>query len=195
MTDFFRQINFPNQQFKCFKAGDDSESLDLTVGIHNELNPGATESEILILQELIPENNKEIIDFYKLYNGISLYRNGETSGIEMCPINDLKKLNEDWKEWFSDYEEDELYDFQKDGVAFGEIAHSGNYFVFYEGRVFYSDHDEFEEKDLGETFNEFLQKIADDPADFLLEMGCYTRYSDGKTEEQWIPKEFNADES
>ena len=195
MTDFFRQINLRNQKFKCYKAGDKNESLDLTVDIHNELNSGATDDEILLLKTLIPDDNQEIIDFYKLHNGLDLYCNGEVCGLKISPIDDLKELNEDWKEWFSDYEDDELYDFQKGGFAFGEIAHSGNYFVFYEGKVFYSDHDEFEEKDLGNTFNEFLQKTVTDPAEFLYDMGCYTRYSDGKTDGQWIPKQFIADEN
>ena len=194
MTDFFRKIKLNNQRFKCYKAGDKSESLDLTVDIHNVLNSGATEKEILLLEELIPDKNKEIVQFYKVHNGLRLYCSGETSGVDICPISDLQGLNEEWKEWFTGYEEDELYDFQKNGYAFGEIAHSGNYFVFYEGKVFYSNHDEFEEKDLGKSFNEFLQKIVTNPADFLLDMGCYTRYSDGKTDEQWIPKKFYADE-
>lgn len=31
--------------------------------------------------------------------------------------------------------------------------------------------------------------IVEDPAEFLWARGCYTRYSDGKSDRQWIPKE------
>ncbi|MEQ9413502.1 MAG: SMI1/KNR4 family protein, partial [Cyclobacteriaceae bacterium] len=146
------------------------------------------------LKKLISDNNDQIVNFYKTANGLKLYCNGDTSGIEIYPIDQLSELNEEWKESFSDFEEDELYDFQKNGVAFGAISQSGNYFVLLDGKVYYSDHDGGDDTILGEDFNEFLDKTVTEPADFLYEMGCYTRYSDGKTAGQWIPKEFSADE-
>jgi hypothetical protein len=45
-------------------------------------------------------------------------------------------------------------------------------------------------KPLARSFAALLDRIADDPAKFLREVGCYTRYSDGKTDTQWIPNEF-----
>jgi hypothetical protein len=45
---------------------------------------------------------------------------------------------------------------------------------------------------IAESFEEFLDSILADPADFLNHLGCYTRYSDGKTDIQWIPKEYVA---
>jgi hypothetical protein len=43
---------------------------------------------------------------------------------------------------------------------------------------------------IARNFEEFLAMICADPADFLYQRGCYTRYSDGNTAIQWIPKEF-----
>ena len=195
MQDFLRHIKFGNQKFKCYLNSDENETLSLTVDIYNELNPGATDEEISLLTKLIPDNNEQIVAFYKLYNGIKLYCNADTSGLQFYSIGDLKALNDEWKEGHSDFEEDELYDFQKSGFAFGEISHSGNYFILFEGKVFYDDHDGGDDTTAGETFNDFLSKIVTNPADFLNEMGCYTRYSDGKTNGQYIPKVLVTDEN
>jgi hypothetical protein len=35
--------------------------------------------------------------------------------------------------------------------------------------------------------------VIKDPPGFLYQCGCFTRYSDGKTDIQWIPKEYVAD--
>ncbi|MFT3705944.1 MAG: SMI1/KNR4 family protein [Agriterribacter sp.] len=195
MQDFLRHINLENQKFKCYVNTDEEETITLTVDIHNILNDAASENEISLLRKLIPHNNGELIDFYTTHNGIKLYCNNDTSGIEFYAAKDLNKLNEMWKEELAYFEDYQLYDFQKGGVAFGEISHSGNYFVLFEGAVFYSDHDGEDEEAIGATFFDFLSKIADNPADLLFKMGCYTRYSDGKTNKQYIPKEFATTEN
>jgi hypothetical protein len=194
MTDFFKKIKRENQQFKCYKSGDGKEELKLVVPIHHNLNAPAGGQEIDILKKIVPVDNDQLIEFYKRCNGVKLYCNSDITGIEICPIDKLDELNAEWKESFSDFEEDELYEFQKGGIAFGTISMSGNYFVVYKGSVYYSDHDGGDDTVIGEDVNEFLNKTVDEPADFLYDMGCYTRYSDGKTSGQWIPKEFTADE-
>lgn len=190
MQDFLLHINSKNQKFKCYLNSDENETLTLTVDIYNELNEGATKNDIALLTQLIPENNNEITAFYKLYNGIKLYCNRDTSGLQFYPVGDLLDLNEEWKQEHLDFSEDELYDFQKGGVAFGDISHSGNYFIFFEGKIYYDDHDGGDNTPVGETFNKFLTNIITNPASFLYERGCYTRYSDGNTDGQYIPKEF-----
>ena len=195
MKDFLEHVKLSNPKFKCYLCTDKSETLSLTVDISNELNSGATESEITLLTKLISNDNQEIITFYKAHNGIKLYCNKGTFGLEFYSINGFEKMNEEWKEGLSDYEDDELYDFQKRGVAFGEISYSGNYFIFFEGKVYYDDHDGGDDTPIGETFYNFLSKITANPADFLYELGCYTRYSDGKTKGQYIPKEFIANKN
>jgi hypothetical protein len=195
MQDFLLHIKSKNQKFKCYLCTDESETLNLTVDLYNELNAEATEYDIQLLKSLIKVENEEIVAFYKIHNGIKLYCNNDTSGLQFYSIADLKELNNVWKEGLSDYEDEELYDFQREGIAFGEISHSGNYFVLFEGKVYYDDHDGGDDTPVGETFNDFLSEILTNPADFLYKLGCYTRYYDSKTDEQYIPKEFIADEN
>jgi hypothetical protein len=199
VQDFLKKINRKNQKFQCFECGDVNKALKLTVAISNELNPPATENDLLQLKTLIPNGNEEIADFYKIHNGISLFCNKETKGVELFSIDDFAMRNELWKHWtFGMVEdEDELYDFEKYGVAFGEISQSGNYFILYEGKVFYFDHDGGEEEIIGESFNDFLLKIVEKPPEFLLYMGCHTRYEDDAPNpewRQWIPKVLICDE-
>ena len=51
----------------------------------------------------------------------------------------------------------------------------------------------FEPEPIAGSFEEFLDSIVANPADFLYRRGCYTRYSDGKTDIQWIPKQYVAE--
>ena len=88
-----------------------------------------------------------------------------------------------------------MTDWQRQGIVFGEIPRSGNYFLLppsgeHGGQVFYDDHDGFHEEPIAGSFEGFLDSIIADPADFLYRLGCFARYSDGKTDIQWIPKEF-----
>jgi hypothetical protein len=196
MQDFLHHIKLKNQKFKCYLNTDPSNTLCFTVNIHNELNSGANEEEIFLLKKLIPNNNEEIVAFYKLFNGIKLYCNNDIYGIEFCSIKDLEQLNIGWKEDFSDYD-GKLYNFQKGGVAFGNLFLSGTHFVLYEGKVFFDDRIvSGNEWVFAESFCHFLSSIIeDDPADFLSDLGAFTRYSDGETDRQYIPKKFIADET
>ena len=83
----------------------------------------------------------------------------------------------------------------KTGIAFAEIPHSGNYFVFHPTRdgacnVHYADHDSFNDRPWAGSFEAFLGDIVADPAAFMYRAGCYTRYCDGNTKAQWIPKTY-----
>ena len=102
------------------------------------------------------------------------------------PIDQLKERNAEWREWFEGMDDDDMWEFQKHGIAFGEIIASGNYFIFWQGKVYYSDHDGGDDEPYGNTVSEFLDRIAANPAQFLYDAGCYTRYGS----EQWIPGEY-----
>ena len=45
---------------------------------------------------------------------------------------------------------------------------------------------------LRKDFEEFITRVTSNPAHLLSEeLGCYARYSDGKTSIQWIPESYN----
>jgi hypothetical protein len=61
------------------------------------------------------------------------------------------------------------------------------------GQVFFCDHDDFKTEPVAASFEDFLEIIVSDPPGFLYQCGCFTRYSDGNSEIQWIPKEYIPD--
>jgi hypothetical protein len=96
------------------------------------------------------------------------------------------------------FEEDDMPDWFHRGVVFGEIPRSANYFVIQPsgdgaGQVFYCDHDDLRTEPIAESFEDLLRMIVKEPPGFLYQCGCFTRYSDGKTDIQWIPKEYVPD--
>src|SRR5262249_28444794 len=96
------------------------------------------------------------------------------------------------------WSEEDMPDWLRQGIAFAEIPHSANYFIIQPngedaGKVFYADHDDFQPAPFANSFEEFLDSIVANPADFLNRLGCYNRYSHGKTDIQWIPKEYVPD--
>ena len=110
----------------------------------------------------------DLISTYRQCNGLRLCAPDESQGILIYCISDISNGNEHWKAWLEDLADDELWDFQKFGLAFGEIAESGNYLVVYNGRVFYADHEGAEMDDpWAESLEEFFSRIANEPDDYL----------------------------
>ena len=189
MQDFIMHINKPNLQFSCYRFGDRNESLDYVIKLKNKHYSHVSTHEIDVLKELIKESDQQLISFYQKYNGLKLYCNKEDFSLEFFIIHDLEKLNKEWKYWFFDYEDNELHDFQKYGIAFGRIPHSSKYFVFYEGKVYLSDHEGCSDKPIADCFYSFLSKIAADPTSFFAEIGADIRYCNHK-KLQLVPKEL-----
>lgn len=191
MADFFSHIKDKKPAFICYPAGG-KEAQDYKVEVDHLLKPGANDEALQEFKSKLSGDLTEILEFYKKHDGVEIYRQNEMPSIEFFELNQITERNEEWREWFDDDEEmeDEMFEFQKHGTAFGEVSNSGNYFVWHEGKVYYSSHDGEVEEPLANGFNEFLNLIAADPAGLLYELGCYTRLSDGKTNIQWIPREY-----
>ena len=66
------------------------------------------------------------------------------------------------------FDEADMPKWFNEGVVFGEIPHSGNYFVIQPkgeeaGQVFYADHDDFEPKRSPSPSRKLLDMIVNDP--------------------------------
>ena len=184
--DILREyLEHRDQKFYC---KDNKDQKELVVPLTNFAGPAADLDQLKILKELTKTEANSLLPLYEICNGAKLQVHQDTIGLLISPIEDLEELNEEWRESFSYYDEDDLYDFQKDGFAFAQIYQSGNYFVVSKGKIFYSDHDGGDDTKWGSNLEEFFKIALTDPAKFLYDAGCYTRYYDGKTETQYIPK-------
>lgn len=193
MKKFLEHINHKNPNFQCFDCNDELETLNLNVPVSHIKNGSPSQDELNKLRKLSKNGNEEIVEFYSTMNGIKMYCQGNQPKIEIFPIHKLDDENEAWQYDYEGMESNELYDFQKEGMAFGEISQSGNYFVFYQRRVYYADHDGWEKTILGNSFFDFLNEMIKDPCKFMYDRGCYSRFEDGKTNKQWIPKLYKSE--
>lgn len=189
LEDFLEHLIANKPTFHCFNPADNSEEIGFSITVENYMNDGATKDDIVLLRSLLKEDYEEIETFYKIHNGIRLYCQNGSPAVELFSIEDWEEKTADARSWFEGYDEDDLFDFQKYGIAIGEVSDSANYFIFYKGKVYYSEHDGGSDE-IGDSFTEFVDRFTENPAEVLREFGSDSRFSDGKTKIQWIPKKY-----
>ena len=201
LVDFENHLRDVRPGFRCYASGDRTDTVKFLARLRHEVGRPASEKSLKAATELAGTAASTMTPFLKLHDGVVLYRDtlSDTAGVEFFKVADWKAKTAEMHEWTSGMglDDDNWPDWIHRGVVIGDIPHSANYFVLQPdgqnaGRVYYFDHDDFQETPLAESLEELLKMIIEDPANFLLERGCYTRYSDGKTKTQWIPKEYVA---
>lgn len=196
---FLSHIADRTPKFRCFACGDDSKSLDLTANLRNTLEEPATPAELEKLQSWLGRQSEPFVNLYSHHNGLTLYEDsiGDAVGLWLYPLGIWHEQSENMKSQFEamGIAPEEFPTGVLDTLAFGEIPHSANFFTVRmqgpsAGQIFYVDHDDFTDEPIAKSLDEFLNRIVVDPAQFLYDVGCYTRYADGKTKRQWIPKQY-----
>ena len=202
MPKFEKFFGQPDPGFWCSAAGDDSKA-NFLARVRHETNPPASPEALAEVAGLPEQVSESLKDFYKRRNGFTLYRDtlSEAAGIRLFRIEEWGEAAALMLEAYEHLGEDEDPDHVVDGLVMGEVPQSGNYFVMPTrgaqiGEVFYVNHDGWYEAPFAQDFNGFLLRVIEEPARLLSEeLGCYTRYSDGKTETQWIPERYVPDAS
>ncbi len=138
--------------------------------------------------------------FYERHDGFVLYKDtlSSAAGIELFSVDQWLAATEDMRSCFKHLADDPDNDPDHivKGIAIGTVPESGNYFVLpidgpNAGKIFYADHDGWYESAFADDFDAFLKHVTEEPVRLLAEqVGCYTRYSDGETDLQWIPEEY-----
>lgn len=187
MISIKEHLALVNPRFLCTDAY--GEGL-LEVPLASIAGRPARSRQLDLLRVMAGSEFPSLEALYRDFDGLTFHMNGDTAGLCVAPIKGLKSLNRSWRIWFSSIDSAELYDFQRSGFAFATIDASGNYFVVHGGRVYYSRHDDDDDDVWGESVEDFFRLALQDPANFLKRAGCYTRYSDGSSDTQWMPAEF-----
>lgn len=184
--------------FRCTRAGKVHPPADdvFIARVVHRLNRRATATELWELRALLGEYAAEAELIYAAHNGFVLYKDclSDAAGIEALPVRRwaeaAKDLNESLSSFVAGHDPDHILG----GVPFAQVPHSGNYFVIpiegsSAGKVFYADHDGWYESAFAVGFDDFVHRVTTNPAAPMSnELGCYTRYSDGATNAQWIPR-------
>ena len=196
--------NSPAPGFRCCAAGDKSGARFLA-SVRHILNPPASSSSIAQIRQMLGSHADQVAAFYQHHDGFVLYRDtkSEAAGIELLAVEQWEEATDDMRDWF-DHLADEPEndpDHIVTGIAIATVPHSGNYFVMpiegpSAGKIFYADHDGWYESAFADDFAGFLARVTREPVKLLAkDVGCYTRYSDNKTDAQWIPEEYFSDVS
>ena len=194
----------PAPGFRCCAAGDKSGN-SFVASIRHIVNQPASSASITEIRNTLGSHADPVAAFYEHHDGCVLYRDtkSDAAGIEVFPVEQWADATDDMRDWL-DHLADEPEsdpDHILTGIAIATVPHSGNYFVMpvegpSAGKIFYADHDGWYESAFADDFAGFLARVTRDPVKLLAEdVGCYTRYSDGKTDAQWIPEEYFADVS
>lgn len=198
---FISHIADTSPAFKCYACGDRDESLALIARLTHDIGAPASSTVLNQVRTWLGSHADDFIDLYAKYNGCILYqdRKSDAAGVWLYRIEDWEDQTEEMKSQFEamGFSPDELPAAVPDSLAFAEIPHSANYFTVRitgpdVGKIFYADHDDFSDEPFAESLDKFLARIIANPAQFLYDVGCYTRYSDGKSSTQWIPKQYIA---
>jgi hypothetical protein len=188
--------------FRCYAAGHEAGPR-FVARVRHVLNAPASSKSIAQLRRMLKSEADAIADFYRHHDGFVLYQDteSEAAGVELLPIEQWEEATDDMQNWFDHLEPDDDPDHILTGIAIAAVPQSGNYFVMpiegaSAGKVFYADHDGWYESAFADDFAGFLLHVMREPVALLNEeLGCYTRYSDGRTDAQWIPEEYFSDVS
>ena len=189
---FVAHLNEQDSRFLCYPAGPDSADR-IEVPIEHAAGSPAAPEHLAKLRRLLGTHAAQVEDLYSKHDGFELYvQSPDHAGLVLFPISEWEPATQRFREELGEWGRtlDEAFDFEQHGLAFGEPAFSGNLFFLYDGAVYYSDHDGGDDTPLASTFSGFLDRIVDDPAKFLYDLGCYARYSDERTDTQWIPARY-----
>jgi hypothetical protein len=189
-----------NPSFVCTNGGRSEKTKRTFVArLSHVLNAPASANDLALLRSMLGAHAAQVKDFYRTHDGFVLYKDSlsRAAGIEALPISQWQDAGEEMRQWFEHLDDESDPDHIRTGVAFATAPQSGNYFVMpvegpNAGKVFYADHDGWYESHFATDFNEFITRVMSNPAHLLSEeLGCYARYSDGKTPIQWIPESYN----
>lgn len=190
-----------NQKFLCSSTS--NESQEFTAHIFHEVTPPLNTPQIEELKNAVGDIG-QLFELFGSYSSVRLYCDSmsDTSAYYIAHPNDWSELASEMNEWLSDLTEEEeseiLEDWTENALVIGEIPSSGNYFLLatdgeQKGKIYSFEHDGFEFIEIAKDVEQFINQLCTINDELLDDIMCYSRYSDGETDTQWIPKKYITD--
>jgi len=198
-------LNRRRQRFVCTPAGVDTDNKnDFTALITHKVTPPIEASRLKQLEKEIGCHD-QLFELLSTYGSIRLYCDtlSEDSAFYVAHPDEWQELQEDFSIWLDDLDDDEEEDLLPDWIdnviVIGEIPSSGSYYLLptvgaEKGKVYEFEHDGFEFIKVGEDIFSFVDKICTVTDDLIGNILSHTRYSDGKTDIQWLAQKYVYDE-
>jgi hypothetical protein len=202
----------PAPAFACYACGDKSKTEALIAPVRHLVNPPAGVRSLKNVPAV--PGWERARDFYSVYDGALLftaegmmaqYSGDDTSeGIEIFPLAEWPSRTaqtiDSWEE--GGYDDAAMPYGRNDFVAFAHFRGASNYIHWVirgpaAGKIYWwawTMPPEIGAEPVANNFVGFIDLICTEPVRALNEISlCYTRYSDGVTNTQWIPKRYIAD--
>ena len=188
--------------FRCYAAGDKTKTPAFLAKVSHKLGSPAKSKSLAANKQISAKAAEPFRELWQLHDGMCLYcdSKSDTKGIQFFGAANWQSETETMRSEMSamGFDEAAMPEWFANCTVFGQIPHSANYFAvgtegLGSGQIYYLDHDDYREDPIASSLDALLDMIAADPAKFIHERGCYTRYSDGKTNKQWIPQEYIPD--
>lgn len=184
-----------NPRFHC-ESGDQT----FLASLRHELPGPALPRQIQWLRERLPSGYEDLLAFYEQHDGFTLYADtrSDSFGIRLLPLGEISGATGHLREWVRDFHDDDPLQILS-AYAIAEPPNCADgFYITTEGpnvgKVMQFVHDDWREEPLAATFTDFLGLIASDPIPLLIDLcGGYSRYSDGRTDTQWIPSAYTFD--
>ena len=210
IESFEALLAHPAPAFACYDCGDPKEKESFVAPVSHIANAPANVTALARIPDVPGADAAR--SFFQSHDGGLLYtakgsmaaQGGPEEGIEIFPLHEWDARTQETVEFWneSEYLDNEMPYGRDDLIA---IAHSRGASTYIHwvvrgpnaGKVYWwptTMPPGANDPPLAKSFAEFIDIICTMPVHFLNEMlFCYTRFSDGKTDEQWIPKRYIAD--
>ena len=195
-------VTSKNQRFLCIPAGDSADT-EFLAHITHEVTEALSNEDIEQLKQEIGVQ-EQLFKLLSTYGSVRLYCDtlSDDSAFYIAHPSEWQSLESDFRLWINDLDDqdkEELLPEWLDGaIVFGEIPSSGNYFIYlikgeHQGKVFEFEHDGFEFLEAGKNIIDFLEYICSPTEKLIQNIQSHTRYSDGKTDTQWLAQSYKYD--
>lgn len=186
LTDLLKH---KNPRFLCLSLSDRNSWKQLA--LHHEVGDSVPDSEALIsLAKVDP-----LRIFLEQVSSLRLYCDNlsEASAFYIARPGEWEDLRSELDEWLV-VSEVTPPAWVSDAVVFAEIPNSSVYYLYlttHENGFVYEysgDGDEFTK--VADCFEAFLDYISTPNSQLMETIQCYTRFSDGESEIQWLPQKY-----
>ncbi len=190
MQRFLKHLRDPSPAFACRRKVPSDNNDGRIVRVRHELGPPASQRDLAKLTKFFGDQGDSLAPLYAAHNGMLLYTDGNRAALDVFAIGELKKRNRERRQWFRDWEQedlDDLWDFAKHGQAFAQVPMTENYLVLWEGRIYFYENDGGEEQVAAGSADEFFESLAADPTAYATRYAPTLAYPPPPG---WAPEEY-----
>lgn len=181
-------LEHKNPRFLCLSLADRSTQRELV--LHHEIGGEPAGAGLDFLEDVDP-----LKQFLKQASSLRLYCDNlsDASAFYIAHPDEWGVLRSEFEDWLVG-RETPLPDRVADAIVFAEIPNSSVYYLYStsqeKGCVFEYVGAGDELRKVSHSLDEFLDYICNPSDELMTDIQCYTRFSDGESDIQWLPQKY-----